>query len=289
MRLLKNILKLFQIISVLMVPLSAVQYCFKDIAFLHSIESYNQFFISLFSKFIDPIIGGNDFTLIFVMLPWILFVIILGSIINSLEALEYKVDDIYATLDAKKIYKSDAQKKQVHNSELQKKQAVYLVVELIFSKFTISNLTEDEVAEKIDEIKEHLFGDVTSSRGKLLEENEFEDENTVALLFFSQDDALNFLYKFREKIHIVDDDIQGFGYSIGFKAILDSQSVEAIKYYILQFLEKILKTVELNEISTTSDFAERYKEFGGTKQVKFISKGTYSINKSRVELNSLSY
>ena len=283
----KNILKFLQIISVLMVPISVLQYLFKDAEILRFIEPYNQLFISLYSQYISPMVGSSDFTLIFVMLPWILFIIVIGSVINSIESLEYRVDEIYANIDAKKIHKSDEQKKRMHSTELQKKQAVYLVIELIFSKFTISNLTEDEVEEKIDEIKEHLFGNVVSCRGKLLEEDEFDDKNTVALLFFSQDDALNFLYKFRETLNIIDDDIQSFGYSIGFKAILDSQAVEAIKYYILEFLEKVLKTVELNEISTTSDFAERYKQFGGSKQVKFLSKGTYSINKSRVELNSL--
>lgn len=284
-----NLLKLFQIISVIMIPIAVIKYYWEDVHFCNFIGGFNQIFISFFSNFTSMTIGGNDFTLVFLVLPWVIFVIITGSLINFIDSLSYKVDEVYSNIKTQKVTALTEQKKKIHLEELQKKHAVYLVIELVFSKFTISNLTDSEIEEKKEEVKESLFKDVISFRGNLIEDDEFENENTVALLFFSQDDALNFIFKFKEVISIVDDDIQNFGYSINFKAILDSQTTEAIRFYILQFLEKALKTVEINEISTTNDFAERYKAYGGMKHIDFHSKGTYSINKSRVELNSLIY
>ena len=289
MRLIKDILGFFQIVLVTVALISAVQYFFKDFVILRSVEPLNQSWLAFISGIINPVIGGIDCSVLFIIVPYFLLSILISYLINILDPRKEKTFAFNRSVLAQRNFEIAEKVKEKQKDELQKKQAVYLVIELVFSKFTISSLSEDEIAEKIDEIKEHLFGDVVSFRGKLLEDSEFDDENTIAILFYSQDDALNFLYRFKESVVIVDDDIQAFGFSLGFKAILDSQLTEAIKYYILEFLEKALRTVELNEISTTNDFADRYKAFGGSKQVSFTSKGTYSINKSRVELNSLTY
>jgi len=71
--------------------------------------------------------------------------------------------------------------------------------------------------------------------------------------------------------------------------MLDVQSPEAIRFYILEFLERALNAVELNETCATNDFAIRYETLSSASSIEFISKGNYSINKEKVELKSLKY
>ena len=272
-----------------MIPLAACQQLLTELSFLNFVAPFNTSAVAIFSQFTPMIIGGVDWTLVFVALPWVIYIIFIGFIIKLLDGLNKSVDEVVVAHKKKKISEFNAIQAQKEKIELEKKQITYLAVSLVFSKFTISYLSDAEIAERKAQVKRDLFFDVSAQRGKLLEDEEFDDENTCALMFFSQDDAISFIIKLKEQIKLIDGDMQDCGYSLGYKAMLDSQQPEAISFYILQFLEKALKAVELNETCTTNTFANRYREFGKNPAFTFVSKGNYSINKARVELKKLEY
>ncbi|MCQ2957804.1 MAG: hypothetical protein MJ180_02755 [Candidatus Gastranaerophilales bacterium] len=272
-----------------MILFSALQYVWSDVQYFAFAKAFNDFTIALFSKFINLKMNGADWTLVFLVLPWVLYIIIISFILNLFEDLTHKVDEAVTTYRHKKIEKINKQHVEERKVALQKKDTTYLVVNLIFSKFTISNLSDKEIDDKKQEVKSEFLRILGNYRGKLLTNEEFDDPNTYAIVFFSQDDAINYILKFLNLIVLIDNDIQQFGYSMSYKIVLDSQQPEAMEFYVLQFMEKVLNAVELNEICTTNSFAGRYQAFGTMKNIKFESKGNYSINKERVELNKMTY
>ncbi|MCR4880705.1 MAG: hypothetical protein K6A44_01955 [bacterium] len=284
----KSTLKLAQVLCVLVMPFVIVQYYFPIDA-LSFFGAMNTASVIFFSNFTSMTINGIDWTLLFVIVPWILAIIALGMISNFLENLDKKVAETVTKIKLEEKVKEARLNEKKKTDSLQLKNMVYVTVSVIFSRFTISNLTDMEIEEKKEEIKKELVKNLPDYKGKVIEDEAFDDEDTFAMLFISQEDAINYMLKFSELISYFDNVTQSFGYGISFKAIMDSQSSNAIAFYVLQFEERALNTIELNEICTTNDFANRYKEFGKMKQISFASKGNYSINKSRVELNKLEY
>ncbi len=289
MNLIKNLLNLIQIISVFMIPVAACHQLLPELTFLGFMTSFNTSAISMFSKFTPMVIGGIDWTLVFVTLPWVLYIILVGFIIKLIDGLNQSVEEAVITHKKRKITELNQAQAQKERGELEKKQFTYLAVNLVFSKFTISYLSDSEVEERKIKVKKSILSDLQSQRGKLLNDEEFDDENTFAVIFYSQDDAISFIIKLKEQIRLLDSDMQDCGYSLGYRAMMDAQPPEAISFYVLQFLEKALRAVELNETCVTSSFADRYKQFGKNASFDFISKGNYSINKERVELKKLEY
>ena len=181
--------------------------------------------------------------------------------------------------------KSDEKHK---NDIIDRKNMTYLTITIVFSKFTISNLSDAELDEKQVDVVQEIFKDLSKYRGKIIESEAFDEKNTFSILFASQDDAMNFSLKLNDIISYYDDEVQSYGYSISYRAILDSQLPEANQFNVFAFAEKALRTIEINEICATNDFANRYKRLGKLNHtIEFLSKGNYSINKERVELNKI--
>jgi len=289
MNLIKNILSILQFVCVLMILMSALQYVWPDIGFFAFAKIFNDFSISFFSQFISLKINGTDWTLVFLVLPWVLYIVIISFILNLFENLTHKVDEAVVTYRHKKISEINTKQQEIKRELLQKRQTIYVAINIILTKFTISNLSDSEIEVKIREIKRDLLQMLSQYRGKFIDDEEFDDSNTFAVIFYSQEDALNYVLKLKEVITIMENDMQQYGYSIGTKIVLDAQNPEAIKFYVLQFMEKVLNAVEVDEICTTNSFADRYIEYGQMKNFIFDSKGNYSINKERVELKKLSY
>jgi len=270
---------------VLLVPTVTIRYFFPQFNVLNFVDGFNQFFILIATQF--GIAASSNWMFVAITLPWILLIIAIGILNDFLERLIIAIDEQQRNYNLQqtmsKIQKQDLEIKQV----LQKKQVVYVALSLIFSKFTISNLSDREVEIKKEEIRKDLLRDLASWRGKFVGDVEFENDSTIGLMFLSQEDAINFVMKIKETISVFDNATQTFGYSLGFKALLNVETSNAMRKYVFDFMEKAMRTIEFNEICTTNDFADRYKDFGQMKNVIFTSKGNYSINKSRVELNRL--
>lgn len=286
MRFLKSLLKFFQILAVVMIPLVTIQYYFNMSDILENINLSN---LQLLSKIIPLTSAGIDYTLIYLIFPWVLFVILCGLVINFMDSLKKKAREVVSQYKTQKTKEMLMQKTQAIVEGLKKYSAIYLVIQLNFAKFTITNISENELKEIKNDVKENIYNSLSEYKGKILEYDDMENEDTTAMIFSSQEDVLEFLFKLKEKISLFDDDMQQYGYSISFGAILDAQLPDVSSYKIIPFLEKILKTLSVNEISATNHFADRYKNYGAMKHISFISKGTYSINKTKVELNKLSY
>ena len=286
MGILKHALKLFQLFSVLMIPAATVQYYFKLSVWFENINNIVLNFIGIFTQ---PVINGTDWTLLFLILPWIILIILIDLIINALNNLSKKAIETIQNYKKEKITALMQEKKQMQKAELDKKTVVYAGIELNYAKFTTSNLTENELLAKKEEIKNKLYNDIGNYKGKIIADDVFENDDTVATVFFTQDDVLNYIFKLQEAIKFLNDEIQSFGYSINYKIVLDVNEPEANKDSILLFLEKTLKTVEQNEVCATTSFTEKYKEKGKMQHISFTSKGKYSINKTKVELTKLNY
>ena len=284
----KNTLKLCQVLCVFVMPLIIVQYYFPIDA-LSFLQPVNVASVAFFSNFTSMKINGVDWTLLFIIIPWIVGIIVLGMAGNFVDSLDKKVTE---TMTQKKIEmkvqeaRLNEKKKQ---DSLHMKNMIYVTVAVVFSRFTISNMSDAEIDEKKEEIKKELVKSLPNYGGKVIEDEAFDDEDTFALLFMSQDDAINYMIKFSELISYYDNVTQAFGYGISFKAIMDAQASTTMPFYVLQFAERALNTIEVNEICTTNDFANRYKQLGKMKQISFVSKGNYSINKAKVELNKLEF
>lgn len=286
---LKNTLKFLQILCILIIPFAIVQFYFPKIEFLGFVAPFNQGAIAFFSGFMSMKINGVDWSVLFIIVPWVVTIIVAGMLVNFLEkmevAVEEKAKEIKMERTVQKLKSTAVSKKE----KLQQKNLVYVTISVIFSKFTISNFSDMEIEEKKEEVKKDLIKDLLSYRGKVIEDEAFDDDDTFALLFTNQEDALNFILKFKELVAYYDNVTQSYGYSVSFKAIMDSQDSSAMTFYVLQFMERALRAIENGEICATKEFASRYAEFGKMKQLNFVSKGNYSINKARVELTKLEY
>jgi len=289
MKFIKDLLGLFQVFTVFMIPLAVCQRTFPEITFFDFIKPCNDFAVAMFSSFIGLTVNGIDLTLVYVSIPWVIYIMLAGMITNMLDGLTHKIDETVVSYKQTKIKENFVKQQSIETEQLEKKAFSYLAVKLVYSKFTISNLSENEIKANQDEIKKTILNNMTTTRGKLVDDEEFDDDNTFAILFFSQEDALNYIIRVKEQVKLLNNNTQEYGYSLAYKAIIDVQQPEAIRFYILEFLEKALNAVELNEVCTTSDFASRYKKFGKMKSVDFVSKGNYSINKEKVELKKLEY
>ena len=281
----KNVLKILQIAFVLFIPLVVIQYYFPH-PFLNFAGSFNNVVIVLFSSFMSLTINGTDWTIVFIIIPWVVGIILLGIVMNIIDSVGTKIETAVEhhklSTSVKKISKEES--RRIEN--LDNKSMSYLTLSVVFSKFTISNLSDSELEEKQSGVVEDLLKDLPKYKGHVVESEAFDDPNTYSVLFATQEDALNFALKLSEIVKYYDDEVQSYGCSIAFKAILDSQLPGAEQFNIFSFAEKALKTTEINELCATNDFAERYKKFGKLNHaVEFISKGNYSINKEKVELN----
>lgn len=283
----KNTLKLIQILCILLIPPAIVQFYFPQLTFLGFVEPFNKGAIGLFSNFTSMQINGVDWSVVFIIIPWVLMIIVAGVILNFIEKMEVVVEEKAKEMKMERTVQKLKNTEQSQKEKLHQKNMVYVTISVIFSKFTISNFSEREIEEKKEEVKKDLIKDLASYRGKVIEDEAFDDDDTFAVLFFDQDDALSFLLKFKELIAYYDNVTQSYGYSIDFKAIADSQPPSAMQFYVLQFMEKALRAIGTGEICTTKDFTTRYEVFGKMKQLNFLSKGNYSINKARVELFKL--
>lgn len=272
-----------------MIPIAVCQRTFPEVTFFDFLKPFNDAAITMFSFLPLPQNTGMDFTLIFVSIPWVIYIMLAGGLMNLLDSLTHKIDEEVTTYRKKKIQEHTAKQQLEETEKLQKKVFSYLALNIVFSKFTITSLSEKEIQEKKEAIKQEVISVLNPAKSKVIDDEEFDDENTFAVLFYTQEDALNYIIKVREQVKLLDNDMQEYGYSIGYKAMLDVQTPEAIRFYILEFLERALNAVELNETCATSDFAARYETLSGVTNVEFISKGNYSINKEKVELKRLEY
>ena len=289
-----NLLRLFQIIFVLFIPIAIIQFYFPQATFLGFIAPFSNAFISFFTTVFpqsDATSASIDFNILFVALPWIILTILFGILINIIEKMNSRIQQTITQINTVKTVIQVQQRENEKKTQLHDKNLVYMAIALVFSKFTISSLSEGEIEEKKNEIKQEVLKNISSFGGKVIHDNSlaFDDDDTFATIFFSQDDAINYIFKFKEMITFYDNTVQGFGYSVSFKTILDSQNSQASRLQVLSFMEKALNAVELGEICATNDFVDRYKQFGKLKQVTFCSKGNYMINKERAEINRLEY
>lgn len=285
----KSTVTLIQILILLFIPFVVGQHLFPGFDPLKIAGPINSFTLAFFSKFSTMKINNVDWSLLFIVIPWILYIIVLGMFAKMFENVE---DTVVHTQTQKKLKKNVQiiQYREKQNREkLLLKNRIYLTVSVVFSKFTISSLSDREIEEKKSDIKKDLIKDLYKYNGKIVEDEAFDDDDTFAMAFITQDDAVNYVLKFRELIAYFDNLTQGFGYSVSYKAILDAKDSSAVEFQVLEFAEKALRAIDIAEIAATNDFANKYKEFGKIKQITFVSKGNYSINKSRVELNKLEY
>ena len=283
---LKSIAKLVQIVSVVMILLSVIQYAFKVLPFIEPITNAG---LSLFSKIIPPVLFGVDCTLLILILPWVILVILTGIVFNLLETTNEKTIELLDAQKKRQVTVVLERKKEEAKQELLQKTKIFLLVSLKFVKFTITTLSDREIAAKKMQIEEQLFKPIEQLRGKLIEHENFDEDDTFAFLFNSQEDAITFILNFKQTLFLLDNDVQGFGYSLNYRIMLDAQLPEERNMKVLEFLEIAVRTVENNEICTTNSFADRYKISGAMKNISFFSKGVYSINKTKVELNALYY
>lgn len=283
-----NFLKFIQFCSVIVIPFVVIRHLLPAVGFFAFAQGALDF-TNRCIAFFNPVVNGIDLTIAFLMLPWIAFILLAEMLSKMILSAKNKSEEIDFVANNKKILVVQEKEKTEMLETLQKKQVVYAVVKLIFSKFTISDVSEDEIELKKEDVKTRLFQDAMLYKGKAIDGVDFEDDDTIALIFLSQEDALNFVFKLKSTIAILDSDIQDYGYSLHFKAILDSQGTESQKLNIFEFLEKVLQTSEENEISATSTFSQRYAHFGTMKHVSFDSKGSYHISKQRIELFRLNY
>ncbi len=288
--LVKSVLKFSQIVAVTFVPLVVCSYLFPDtslLQFLEPIKANTLGIVKLFTN--ETIFGGVDLTLVFIIMPWIIYIVIAGMIINMLDALKLKATNLKTVIAHKKAAEIRVKREQNIKNELARKDVIFIMLDLSFERFTISSLSEAENERKMEDVREKTLSFVSQHGGKVIQINDIQFENKFAnaVIFYSQDSALNFMSKYISSIPIIDDEIQNVGYTVHYKAILDAQEPESNLYNVLEFLEKALCTASQNEIIATNSFADKYKTFGKMQHVKFASKGTYSINKQKVELNHI--
>ena len=285
----KNVLKLFQIICIIMIPIALVNFYFPKVTLFDFAAPLNKVALDFFSNFISMTINGVDWSMLFIILPWVFYIIGSGIIVNFLDKLQVTVEEKAKEIKLEHTVQKIKAQEVSQKDKLQNKNMVYVTIAVIFSKFTISNLSDREIEEKRADVKKDLLKDLGSYRGKVVEDEAFDDDDTFALLFMNQEDALNFIIRYKELVAYYDNETQNYGYSISFKAILDAQDSSATPFYVFQFTEKALRAIEAGEICATKDFATRYNQFGKMKQLNFVSKGNYIINKARVELTRLEY
>ena len=284
----KNVLKIIQIACVLFIPLVVIQYYFPQ-PFLNFAGSFNNVIIVLFSSFMSLTINGTDWTVVFIIIPWVLGIIILGITSNIIDNMGTRIETVVKQRklaeSVKKVKKEELRKEE----SLANKSMTYLTLTVVFSRFTISNLSDSELVEKQSDVVQELLKDLPKYKGNIVESDAFDEANTYSVLFATQEDAVNYALKLNDLIKYYDNEVQIYGCSIAFKAILDSQLPGSNQFDIFSFAEKALKTAEINELCATNDFSERYKKFGKLNHViEFHSKGNYSINKEKVELNKVS-
>ena len=281
----KNVLKIIQIAFVLFIPLVVIQYYFP-IPFLEFVRPFSVAAVALFSKFISLTINGTDWTVVFIIIPWVIGIILLGIAINVIDSMSTKIETAVKQHKLSESIKKVKKEEALVVDTLNNKSMTYLTLSVVFSRFTISSLSDKELEEKQSEVAQDLLKDLPKYKGNVVESDAFDDNNTYSILFATQEDALNFALKLNDLVKYYDDEIQIYGCSIAYKAILDSQFPGADQFNIFSFAEKALKTTEINELCATNDFAERYRKFGKLNHVlDFVSKGNYSINKEKVELN----
>ncbi len=288
----KSILKFFQIVAVGIIPIIVASYLFPTapfLSFMVPLRTHTLEIVSLFTK--TTVIGDVELGVVFVVLPWIIYIIIAGITINIINGLEVQASHLKTQLEAKKVQEMHKAREQEAKNELQKKTLTYVVLDLSFERFTISNLTEEESEKRKEDTRRKSLSFIQNYKGMLVQSDniEFENEFANAVIFPTQEDALNFLIKYSNAMPIIDDEIQNMGYSVHYKGILDVQEPNANQYTVLEFLEKALGTAAQNEIIATNSFVEKHNNFSTMKRVSFVSKGTYSINKQKVELNHLQF
>lgn len=284
----RNLLKLSQVIATVIIPIVVILYLFPDtfLSFLNPIKDFSKLLASIMMLFYK---GEMDLTIVFLTLPWILYIIIAEIIINIINNVDKKTVEVVENIRTVNIEKVVVKRKEELKQILKEKQYSYCIIELIYSKFTISNLTEAEASKKKIDIKRRLLKDLSVYGGTCLDNSSFSREDIIPLLFFSQEDALNFLFKFLNILSVIDDDIQNFGYSLNYKILFDLQENDVNQKDNFAFADKALNALELDEVCATNDFSDRYTYFGIMKHILFESKGTYSINKKRVELIKINY
>ena len=284
----RSLLKFLQFCSVIAILFVVIRHLLPGVQFFSFAQPLLDFSIMCVSR-INPIINGVDFSLAFVMLPWIVFIIFFEILSKITFSIEKQSEKIAFEQGNKKILKVANQEKIIAKKEIEKKHVVYVVAKLVFSKFTISDVSEEEMELKKEDIKSRVLQDAEMYKGKAIEGVDFDDDETVAVIFLSQEDALNFVFKLKSTVLILDDDIQNYGYGLHFRVICDLQGADSQKNNIFEYLEKVLKTSEENEVSVTSTFAQRYMNFGSMKHVSFASKGSYMIQRQKTELYRLDY
>ena len=98
----KSTLKFAQVLCVLIMPIVIVQYHFPQIGALGFIAPVNTASVAFFSNFTSMTINGIDWTLLFIIVPWIFGVIILGMIANFLDNLDKKVAETVTQIKLEK-------------------------------------------------------------------------------------------------------------------------------------------------------------------------------------------
>ena len=172
----KNLFKLLQMICVIMIPAAALYYYFPTLAFFGFAGPFNDSFLSFFSSFTSLTINGTDWTIVFITFPWILFIILLGMGINFTEGVKKSSEQMYQHIKAQQGNIQRSIRENEIRATLQKKQMVYVAIQFVFSKFTISTLTDEEFLKKRDEVKQNLLKDLDTYHGKLIEDEEFDDD-----------------------------------------------------------------------------------------------------------------
>ena len=89
----KNTLKFLQILCILIIPPAIVQFYFPKLAILGFVEPFNKGAIAFFSNFTSMQINGVDWSVLFIIIPWVVTIIVAGIIVNFLDKLEVVVEE----------------------------------------------------------------------------------------------------------------------------------------------------------------------------------------------------
>ena len=98
-------------------------------------------------------INGVDWSILFIILPWVFTIIAAGVAVNFLEKLQVAVEEKAKEIKLERTVQKMKSNEVSQKEKLQQKNMVYVTISVIFSKFTISNLSDREIlldlAEKV--------------------------------------------------------------------------------------------------------------------------------------------
>ncbi|MDD3593444.1 MAG: hypothetical protein PHX18_02335 [Candidatus Gastranaerophilales bacterium] len=243
--------------------------------------------IEFVSNFGVYVVENIDLTPMVATVFLILVFFLIGTLEGAVNYFEKLAKRQHQTMTINKTIEANKKQEEEYLTFLYQQQTIYLMTELNFERFTISSTPETEIKKTLAKSEEELFLNVRMYKGHPLSSNDIEDDKLKVVIFYAQEDAINFLINFEKLLEKQNNALNSIGYAISCKTVLDAQMPNAMNFFVLQILKRIINSIQHDSIYTTHSFKERYQKFGLIKGLTFISQGLYSIRGERIELFKL--